>query len=353
MAAEAAGMALLVPLRSRWLAAACGCAVVWLVMLFFTPEAALRGWLAGFFFAGGATLGALVLSAMMRLIPGLWDRELRPLSDALAALVPAAALAFLPVLVGAAWLYPWEGSEGKGAFREAWMTLPFWTIRAALFLLVASAFSFLLRNRTQTTLLPAGGLILLVALFMPVSVDWFLFLDPEAHFSGFALPALANFFLGALCVSILLAAASSTRIERPELLGSLLIAALLAWAYFSFTQYFITWSDNLPFGVRWYAARGQGGWHLTELALAGLRLVPLFLLLFPPVRGGERWLAAIAAAVLAGNGLEALWLIVPAPGTAAGAGAAAVLPALLSAAGLGLLGVALLVSPAGRGGVQL
>ncbi|MBE7185716.1 MAG: hypothetical protein INR68_15060 [Methylobacterium mesophilicum] len=310
----AASAAMPFPL-SRPLLGAAACLPAWLLVLAFAPEAALRGWLAAFCFAAGITLGALVLSVMMRLIPGLWNKELQPFSDRLAGLVPLAALIFLPVLVGASWLYPWDGSEGKGAFREIWMALPVWSIRSVAFLLFVSGFSFLLLSRTETsTRLHIGGLVLFVLFFVPISLDWFLFLDPEAHFSGFALSVLSLFFLGALCVAIPLAFLSGHRIERPEILGSLLMSALLAWSYFAFMQYFITWSDNLPFGVRWYRDRGQGVWGLVEYGFAAFRLLPLGMLLFTPVRQGARWLVPLCLVVLAGNALEALWLIVPAGG---------------------------------------
>ena len=285
--------------------------LAWCVVAWLWPVEALRGWLCAFFLAGGTAIGALLLAAMMQLIPGVWDEELQPSARAVAAFTPLTALLFLPILLGAAWLYPWDGSAGKGAFREAWMTQPFWSVRAIAFLLFASCFALILQNKNAKQGPVIAGLILLVLFLMPVTVDWFLFLDPEAHFSGFGVTVLSSFFLNALCVTIVWALASTTALKRPEILGSLLLAALLAWVYFWFMQYFITWSDNLPFGVNWYKRRGEGAWSLVEVAQVALRLGPLVLLLFGPVRRGLRWLSGLCCVVLAGSALEALWLIVP------------------------------------------
>ncbi|GHD05013.1 hypothetical protein ACFOEZ_01120 [Tianweitania populi] len=321
------------------------CLAVALVSMVLQPEAALQGWLTGFCFLSDIAFGGLILASMMRLIPGLWDDELERFSDAVAALLPFAALAFLPILIGAAWLYDWQASADKGVFRELWMTLPFWTVRAILFLLFASVSALLMvRRQTDKPALPITALVIYTAGFMVIAVDWYLFLDPEAHFSGFSLTRMSVQFLGALCVSIMMAVSSAAKLKRPEILGSLLMAALLAWAYFAFMQYFITWSDNLPFGVRWYGERGAGLWGLLEVAFTALRLAPLLLLLATPIRQSRRWLFWLSAAVLFGNALETLWLIAP-----AGGHGTAVLPwALLSLFGLTLLAAPRLASRAAR-----
>lgn len=308
MAAEVARMPFRLP-RLGWLALAG--AALWCVLAVIWPSAFLRGWLAVVFLVSGSAVGTLVLCAMMQLIPGLWDEELEPSAQRVAAFTPFAALLFLPILIGAGWLYPWEASGGKGAFREVWMMPFFWGTRAILFWLFAAGYGLILQKNKASPSVVVTGLILLILFFIPIAVDWFLFLDPEAHFSGFALTVLASFFLNALCVSILLALVLGTPMKRPEILGSLLLAALLSWAYFGFMQYFITWSDNLPFGVHWYERRAVGAWGLIEMMMVALHLLPLLLLLFGPVRRGVGWISGLCCVVLAGSALEALWLVVP------------------------------------------
>ena len=43
-------------------------------------------------------------------------------------------------------------------------------------------------------------------------------------------------------------------------LGKLMLAFVMLWAYFSFSQFLIIWSGNLPEEIPWYLERLHGGW---------------------------------------------------------------------------------------------
>ena len=45
-------------------------------------------------------------------------------------------------------------------------------------------------------------------------------------------------------------------------LGNLMLAFVMLWAYFSFSQYLIIWSGNLPEEIAWYLHRLQTGWRV-------------------------------------------------------------------------------------------
>ena len=51
-----------------------------------------------------------------------------------------------------------------------------------------------------------------------------------------------------------------------------MLAFVMLWAYFSFSQYLIIWSGNLPEEIAWYLHRLQTGWRVVGLALV---VVPL------------------------------------------------------------------------------
>ena len=39
-----------------------------------------------------------------------------------------------------------------------------------------------------------------------------------------------------------------------------MLAFVMLWAYFSFSQFLIIWSANLPEEIPWYLTRMGGGW---------------------------------------------------------------------------------------------
>jgi hypothetical protein len=285
------------------------CALVLLAAIV-DAHAALSGWLTAFVLVSSLPLGGLCLSMMLRIIPGPWRLELAGPSTEAMALAPALVALALPIMVGMPWLYPWfEG--GLTGFKAIYLAPAFFGIRLLAILIGAAVLGFFLRL-TESYRLAVAGLIAFVALHGLLATDLVLSLTPEFHSSGFGLYLLGLQMLTALAMFVLRSLPHSA---NPSLLGQLLLTALLLWAYFSFMQYFISWSDNLVPAVRWYHARGYGIWAIAEYAMAALRLAPGLLLLFPPIRASRSWLAALCSAILLGGAIETAWLVLPSAGT--------------------------------------
>lgn len=316
------------------LAAGTAACAVALLLAFADSRAALAGWLTGFAFWSGLPIGALGLLMMMRLIPGPWRQELSYPAERTLVLLPFAAVAALPILLGLGALYPWV-AEASSGYRAVYLSPAFFVLRTVAFFACLTAFALLLVVRPAWSgPVSAGGLIVYVLLATTIAVDWLMSRDPAFHSSGFGLYTLTNQMIIALSVLLVVRLSSDHPPDRPGVLGGLLLCALLFWAYFAFMQYFIIWSNNLPPSVAWYRQRGDGVWSAAEYAIAILQLAPAFLLFFPPIRNGIRWLLALSVAVLAGKMLEMVWLVMPTVQDHEAVGAIAALASLL---GLGLL----------------
>lgn len=317
---------------------AAGGSLAALAFVLLDPRAALGGWLAAAVFCGAAPIGALALLMMMKLIPGPWRSELTPCAERLVLLLPLAAIAMLPVLLGVGRLYPWVDLSLHG-YRAAYLSIGGFALRSVLFLAGAIVLAFLLLTRPAAAVaLSSGGLIAFVLFDTTMIVDWLMSLDPDFHSSGFGLYGLSIQFTVAIAALLLLRLWAGDAGERTGILGGLLLTILLLWPYFAFMQYFILWSDNLPQGVRWYRARGEGVWAALEYLIAALDLVPLFLLFFTPVRRGRRWLMALCVAVLLGKVLELAWLVLPTVANS-GMGAATMVLALAGISAAMMLGL--------------
>jgi hypothetical protein len=310
-------------------------AAVALIVLGVTDmRAALAGWLAALAFWSGAPLGALLLTMTAALTPGPWREETDVQARALVALLPLAAVSMLPILIGAHDLYPWTEEPGR-----LYLSTGFFVLRSIVLFGILIGLAVALMLRPGWTLpLSAGGIIVFVLVDTTLAADWLMSLEPHFHSSGFGLYVLA------IQVNVALAVIVPMRLRfadaKPGLLGALMLAALLFWAYLAFMQYLISWSDNLPEPVDWYRHRGTGVWSAAEIAVGMLHLVPLLLLFLDKVRGSPGWLRGIAAATLLGAAIEMAWLVFPATGTAAWLGATTGLLALvvLTAASIGFFG---------------
>src|SRR3981189_2553749 len=82
-------------------------------------------------------------------------------------------------------------------------------------------------------------------------------------------------------------------------LGEWLLAFVMLWAYFDFSQLLIIWSGNQPEEISFYRSRLYGGWGVVAVIVLVFHFfVPFFLLLSKDVKRNTRVLPKIA-----------LWLI--------------------------------------------
>ncbi|MDQ3134526.1 MAG: hypothetical protein M3Q76_06940, partial [Acidobacteriota bacterium] len=96
-------------------------------------------------------------------------------------------------------------------------------------------------------------------------------------------------------------------------LGKLLLAFVMIYAYFAFSQFLIIWSANLPEEISWYLRRLRGGWQLIGLAVVVLHFaLPFALLLSRDLKRNARRLVIVALLVLVARGIDWVYLIAPA-----------------------------------------
>ena len=96
-------------------------------------------------------------------------------------------------------------------------------------------------------------------------------------------------------------------------LGKLLLAFVMLWAYFAFSQLLIMWSGNLPEEIPWYLNRLHGGWQIVGIAIIVFHfLLPFFLLLSRDLKRDARRLAVVAVGIMIIRFVDLFWLVTPA-----------------------------------------
>jgi hypothetical protein len=95
--------------------------------------------------------------------------------------------------------------------------------------------------------------------------------------------------------------------------GKLLFAFVMLWAYFSFSQFLITWAGNLPEETSFFQHRMHGGWGVLALALVVFQfLLPFGLLLSADLKRNGRALSMVAGLILVMRWLDYVWQVEPA-----------------------------------------
>lgn len=297
-----------------------------------------RSYVLAYVFWLELALGCLGLTMLHHLVGGRWSALIRRLMETGAMTLPLMAILFVPLLLGLTTLYPWTDpahvlQSQPLQQKSLYLNLPFFLIRAALYFAVWIGLAVLLNRwslaqdhtgdaalATRMRRLSAVGMILYVLTATFAGYDWLMSLEPEWFSSIYGLLFLAGQGLAALALAIIglrfLANGNSAGQDWTQSfndLGNFLLGFVMIWAYFSFSQFLIIWSANLPEEAIWYYHRSQGGWLAVGLILIVFHLaLPFFLLLSRRVKRRAQWLTALAVLILAARWVDLFWHIVPA-----------------------------------------
>lgn len=309
---------------------------------FLNVDQFLRSWLIGFLFCMGLSMGSLALLMMQHMSGGQWGLVSRRVCEAAARNLPIVALMFVPVLLGLPRLYVWAVpgaalTDHVINMKSPYLNVPFFVGRAILFFAVWVLGSWLLntwsagQDRGEVAVHPsdtrrfrtvsAPGLLIYVVTMTFASVDWIMSLDPHWYSTIFGFILVAGQGLAALALVIaVLAALKDTEplatYVKPGLhfldLGKLLLAFVMLWAYFSFSQLLIIWAGNLPEEIPFFYIRFRGGWQWVSLIiLLGHFSLPFALLLSRDLKRRPRLLAQVAIAILFMRVVDLVWIVEP------------------------------------------
>jgi hypothetical protein len=312
------------------------------VGLFLDPDQFFRSWLIGFLFCLGLTMGSLALLMLQHMSGGQWGLVGRRVFEAASRNVPFVALLFVPLLFGLPRLYTWAQPEAVRTdhvlqMKAPYLNVPFFAGRAVLYFAIWTLCSWLLnawsagQDRGEVAVHPsdtrrfrvvsAPGLLVYVITMTFASVDWIMSLDPHWYSTIFGLILVAGQGLAAYALVIAVLALLSN-VEpyatylNPRLhfldLGKLLLAFVMLWAYFAFSQFLIIWAGNLPEEIPFFANRLRGGWQYVSLAiLLGHFALPFVLLLSRDLKRRPHLLAKVAIAILVMRLVDVIWLVEP------------------------------------------
>ena len=153
-----------------------------------------------------------------------------------------------------------------------------------------------------------------------MAIDWVMSINPEWFSTMFGLLFIADQGLTGMAFLITVMVLLSTRRPMSEVLtprhlhdlGKFLLAMVMVWAYFSFSQFLIIWAGNLPEEIPYYLVRINDGWGFVALALVfGHFALPFALLLSRDLKRNFKLLASIAVFILFMRLVDLYWVVAP------------------------------------------
>ncbi len=307
------------------------------------PEQFFRAYLLGFMAWLGVTLGSMAILMLRHLTKGGWGMIIRRILGAAMRCVPLMTVLFVPILFALPRLYIWARPldsvadphlrEHLQAVTKSYLSVQGFILRAALYFAIWNLLSFFLTrwsqqqdqpplrdNSSRFKALSGPGLILYGFTVTFAAIDWVMSLDPGWISTIFGLSILIGQVLSALCFAVVVERILYRYKPMSDLLlpehvhdhGKFMLAFIMVWAYFSFSQWLIIWAGNLPEEITWYVRRLNGGWGYIGLFLVLFHFaVPFVRLLSRPFKRDVTRLVWLAAWLLLMRYLDLFWVIEP------------------------------------------
>jgi hypothetical protein len=316
-----------------------GIAALVLVLLgaFFSPTQFFRSYLVAYLFWLGIALGSLALLMLQHVTGGMWGVVVRRTLEAATRTLPLLAAMFLPLVVGLPRLYEWADAAHVAhdpilQHKSLYLNVPFFLFRAAFYFATWLTLAYFLNRwsaeqdsggdvEKRLEYISRGGLLLFSLTMTFASVDWAMSLEPHWYSTIYGMLFIGGQVLSAFAfvIPVLVLIADrppfSDYISADQFhdLGKLLLAFVMVWAYFAFSQFLIIWAGNLPEETPWYVSRLGGGWQWIGGAEIVLHFgLPFLVLLSRDLKRNGRLLSGVAVAVLAMRFVDLFWMIHPA-----------------------------------------
>jgi len=305
-----------------------------------TPDQFYHSYLIAFMFVLGLSLGSLALLMLQHLTGGHWGIVIRRPLEAATRSLPFVAVLFLPIALGMKYLYKeWlEAPEtGEGALshlQQSYLTMNGFLVRAVIYFFIWLLLVFIFDRwskrqdvdredralRRHLKMMAGPGIILYVFVMSFAAIDWVMSLSP--HWASTIYGFL--FVVGQLISAMSLMIAIVVLLSRSEPLagviqdrhlhdlGKLLLAFVMLWAYFGFSQLLIIWSGNLPEEITFYRTRLYGGWGVVAVIVLVFHFfVPFFLLLSRDLKRNANLLPKVAIWLILMRLVDLFWLTRP------------------------------------------
>jgi hypothetical protein len=303
-----------------------------------------HSYLIAFMFVLGLSLGSLGLLMLQHLTGGHWGIMTRRPLESATRVLPVVAILFLPIVIfGMKHLYgEWLNAPSSGEGRLSDLQQSYlvpngilgFKARALYYFLIWLALVYVFNRwskeqdvnredralRRRMKMMAGPGIILYVFIMTFAAIDWVMSLSP--HWAStiygflFVIGQLISSMSLMIAVLVLLSRTAPMEgvVQNRHLhdLGKLLLAFVMLWAYFGFSQLLIIWSGNLPEEISFYRTRLYGGWGVVAvLVLIFHFFVPFFALLSRDLKRSARLLPKIAIWLIFMRLVDLFWLTRP------------------------------------------
>jgi hypothetical protein len=303
-----------------------------------SPEQFFRSYLVGYMLWLGVTLGCMAFLMIQHVTGGVWGTVTRRMLEAGTRNIGMMAVLFIPIILGMRRLYIWTNADEMAkdphlkSLSQQYLNPTGFVVRAVVYFAIWFLIIHFLnrwsleqdkapvRDIPAFRKLSAPGMLLYAFTISFAVIDWVMSLTPPWISTIYAMIFIVGQCLGALAFIIAVEATlyrfpPMSQILKPREVhdhGKLMLAFLMLWAYFSFSQLLIIWAGNLPDEITFFTRRFFGGWQAVGLFLVIFHFViPFCLLLSRPFKRNPRTLVLLAVWIIVMRWVDIYWFIEP------------------------------------------
>jgi hypothetical protein len=308
---------------------------------FIAPESFYSAYLTVFVVALSLSLGCMSILMLYHLVGGAWGTVSRRTLEAGMMTLPLMAVLFIPIALNLPRLYEWARPDELAKnvkladIARSYLNPGGIASRAVLYFVLWFAMAFLLnkwsteqdnvdaisRSTLRFRALSAPGLVIYSLTFSFAIIDWVMSMQARWISTIYGLIFIAGAALSTYCFVVLVETILGQRKPMSQYLrstevhdhGKFMLAFVMVWAYFNFSQWLIMWSGNLPEEIVWFLRRLHGGWGVIAMGLVLFHFaVPFALLLSQRLKKQTTTLVWIASWLLFMRLVDIFWHIEPA-----------------------------------------
>ncbi len=304
---------------------------------FFQPAQFAFSYLFGFYFFFTICMGGFFWTLVHHGVDAEWSVSVRRQLENLGSLLIFVGILFIPFIFVKDHLWRWMTLDPADhpllAYKLPYLTEEFFWARCVFYFGGFALATYLLRrfsikqdasgdpkytvwNRKLTfASLPFFAVALTFA-----AIDYLMGLNYEWFSTMWGVYIFAGSALSSMCVLVLIITAIRSAgylkevvtVEHYHVMGKLMFAFTVFWAYIGFSQYMLIWYANIPEETIWFLRRNtESWWYLSQFMVVGHFFIPFLLLLPQPLKRKPAFLCGMAVWILIMHFLDVYVMILP------------------------------------------
>ena len=280
--------------------------LVSLVWALFDKQQFGFSWLVAAMYFFTIAVGGLFWVLVHHATDAEWSVLVRRVLENLAVLVPVTLILFIPALLCAGHIWSWWNipyGVSSALDKKRWyLSHGFFFLRFLIYFVGLSTVAILLRRNSVSQ--DANGSPLYTVKMRKLGItgipifafsltfgafDWLMGLDYKWGSTMWGVYIFAGAAGSSMSLLVLLVTWLRSKgylrgvtLEHYHVMGKLMLAFCIFWAYIGFSQYMLIWYANIPEETEYFIRRNIASWHtLSTLLVVGRFFLPLPLLLLP------------------------------------------------------------------------